>query len=544
MFDIRRFLPAVLLILHLHGWSQTSPFSMVPSYRIHPSDVTQTEVFIVQSPLDEDILFASCNTLTFIPFSVSEGIYVTTDGGVNWLGNDTCTGDPIAFHGGDPGITIDRNGTFILTRLGRAPFVGLYSHYSEDRGQTWSAQKVISTDDLERASLTTDVNPSSPHYGRTYAAWVKFALPYPLMVAYTDDGAKSWSVPAAINDPPNRSAGGDIVTGPNGEIYVCWAGVTATTPFREIYVGFAASVNGGDTWTVSENAFPMSGITGVLPEKDNIRVNGLPSLAVDTTGGPRHGWIYVVTGQKDLAPAGGDPDIILNRSADGGLTWSEGIRVNQDPLNNGKIQYFPAIEVDKDGAVNIIYYDDRNTTEDSATVWFSRSTDGGNTWTEFELSDHHFRPTPIGGLGQGYQGDNIDLTSTATELWPVWMDNSSGIYQVWSRPVKFSDISGSEEHQPGAASGILEQNYPNPFSGETRIGFRVENSGKVTLTVIDPMGREVARPVNGFFSAGRHEVILGRTNPGGNSALRPGIYFYRICIGGRTETRKMAVTGE
>jgi hypothetical protein len=511
------------------------------NYRIHPSNVTQTEVFIVKSPLDQNILFTACNTLTFIPFFISEGVYTTTDGGNTWLGSDTCTGDPIAFHGGDPGITIDRNGTFILTRLGRSPFTGLYSHYSSDQGLTWSSQKVISTDDLERASLTTDATSSSAYNGRTYAVWVKFALPYPLMLAYTDNGAKNWSAPEPINDPPNRSAGGDIATGPGGEVYVCWAGVTDTSPFKEILVGFASSANGGADWSVTENAFPVNGITGVLPEKDNIRVNGLPSIAVDTTSGPRHGWIYIVTGQKGLSPAGSDPDIILNRSADGGLTWSPGIRVNQDQLNNGKTQYFPAIEVDRFGGINIIYYDDRNTTSDSAGVWLSRSMDGGDTWSEYELSDHHFKPTPIGGLGQGYQGDNIDLTATETKLWPVWMDNSSGIYQVWTTPVDFSSINGIGDPGRQEVSSSLCQNFPNPFRTSTTIGFRVTEPGVVSLKIYDLLGREIAEPIRGSLSPGYHEVVITSEEFKKNSAGGTGICFYRLQMKERIEIRKMVV---
>ncbi len=131
------------------------------NYRIYPSSVTQTEVFIAKSPVDENILFSSCNTLTFIPFFISEGIYVTTNGGNSWQGSDTCKGEPTLFHGGDPGITIDKNGTFIITRLGRSPFAGLYSHFSSDSGQSWSFQYAISTDDLDRATITTAVLASS-----------------------------------------------------------------------------------------------------------------------------------------------------------------------------------------------------------------------------------------------------------------------------------------------------------------------------------------------------------------------------------------------
>ena len=194
-----KFLNVLLLLLIIsHGlFAQDNSVTLrfTDNYRLYPSSVNQTEVFIVRNPLNQNILFSSCNTLNFIPFFISEGIFITTDGGQSWQGNDTCTGDPIAFHGGDPGIAIDKNGTFILTRLGRSPFVGLYSHYSTDDGATWSAQKVISTDDLERASVISDANPVSAYYGRTYAAWVNFAPPFPVRFASTDDAAGSWTTP-------------------------------------------------------------------------------------------------------------------------------------------------------------------------------------------------------------------------------------------------------------------------------------------------------------------------------------------------------------
>ena len=504
------------------------------NYRIYPSNVNQTEVFITKSPLDDNILFSSCNTLTFTPFFVSEGIFVTTDEGQSWSGNDTCTGPNILFHGGDPGIAIDKNGTFILTRLGRTPLSGLYSHYSTDNGQTWSAQQAISTDDLERASVATDDVAGSPYYGRTYAVWVKFGQPFPMMMSYTDNGGQSWSTPQQINNPPNRSAGGDICIGVNGEVYVCWAGVASVSPFKEIYAGFASSTNGGASWNVTENAFAMNGITGILPNKGNIRVNGLPNIAVDRTGGSHHGWIYIVTGQKDLPPAGSDPDIILNRSTDGGANWSAGIRVNQDGLDNGKTQYFPSIHQDKYGGVDILFYDDRNTASNMAGVFMARSLDGGQSWKEFEVSDHNYTPAPIGGLGQGYMGDNIDLTSTDTKIWPVWMDNSTGIYQIWTVPIDFS-LLGVEEQKQTKKDFELFQNSPNPFTESTIIAYHLNSKGHVNLNVYDVYGRIILKPVNEIQPKGRHETIL---NSSGFNAGN-GIFFYSLEFNGKVLSRKM-----
>lgn len=511
---------------------QSSGLTFSQSYRLHPGPVKQTEVFIACSPKSEQTLFVSCNTLNFIPFFISEGVYVTTNGGTSWYGTDTCKGAPIDYHGGDVGITVDRNGTFILTRLGRSPFVGLYSHYSSDNGMTWSSQQVISTDDLERASLASDAIPESQHYGRSYAGWTTFGSPFPVMVAFTDDGGKHWSQPKRVNNPPNRCAGGDITVGPDGRVYVCWAGVTQVSPFKEIFAGFASSQDGGVNWSVTENAFPMSGISGILPSKDSIRVNSLPCIAVDTTRGPHRGWIYMVTCQKNLLPAGSDPDIILNRSADGGATWSAGIRVNQDAMNNGKIQYFPAVHVDRKGGVDILFYDDRNTSADSASVFLARSTDGGDSWTEYEISDHRYRPEPIGGLGVGYQGDNIDIASTTDKIWPVWMDNSTGNYQVWTVPVLYSQVSATGDNLPEDQTGHLSC-APNPCRDFTTLSFRVSRPSGVVLEIFDLLGKKAATIADGWYSPGNYQLVW---NPGKGQT---GIFAGKLTVNGKPEFVKI-----
>jgi len=504
------------------------------NFRIFPSSTTQTEVFITVHPSNPDILFSTANTISFTPsFFLSEGIYVTTNFGFSWYGSDTCNGANVFFHGGDPGITIDKNGTFIITRLGRTPFYGLYSHFSTDMGLTWSNQKNISTDDLERAATISDVNTASLFYGRTYTTWVKFIPPYPIMTSFTTNGGSTWSAPKQVNNPPQRCAGGDISTNKQGHVFICWAGVTSVSPFSEVHVGVASSSNGGIDWNVKEKAFDVSGIQGVLSSKQNIRVNGLPRIAVDNSEGIRSGWIYIVTSEKNLSPAGNDPDIILRRSTDSGNTWSAGIRVNQDPVNTGKTQFFPAIHVDDNGGVNIIYYDDRNTTNDSSGVFLSRSTDGGDTWIDYEISDHNFKPAPIGGLGQGYQGDNIGLTSSRKILWPVWMDNSTGIYQVWSTKIDLTRLSINDEIQ--IEDFMLFQNYPNPINSSTRIEYSVSRSEKVKLKVYDLLGREIITLVDEVKPSGKYEIEFNASN------LPSGVYLYSLTAGKFSSTKKLVV---
>jgi hypothetical protein len=523
----------ILLISSIEAFAQSFYSEGVRNFLLYTSTISQTEPVVVRHPINRNVLFVSANTIKFSPFFVSEGVYISTDGGISWSGSDTCKGEYINFHGGDPAIAIDKNGKFILNRLGRSPFVGLYCHYSTDNGKTWSFQNAVNDHDLERSVLASDIFPSSQFYGRTYSIWIRFNPPYALYFSFSDDGGITWSQPRQINNPTQRCAGGDIVIGKNGEVYVTWAVVSPTSPFSEQFVGFAKSLDGGSTWQVTERAFAVNGIQGLLPQKQNIRVNGLPRIAIDTTGGERDGWIYIITTQKNFGAAGSDPDIILYRSTDKGSIWQGPIRVNQDPINNGKIQYFPALTIDKFGGLNILYYDDRNTTSDSTGVFLSRSTDGGNTFVDYQISDHNFKPEAIGGLGQGYQGDLIAITSVEEFLIPIWMDNSTGNYQLWTARIDINQLVNVETEELKVNEFKLEQNYPNPFNSQTNIEFEIPDDGFVKLEVYNSLGQKVKTLVENYLRRGIYKIKFNA------EGLSNGIYFYKLSCGDRVLIKKM-----
>ena len=412
-----------------------------PNFRVHPStNTTQSEVIICRSPINQAIMFGSSNAVYPVGgFSfLSEGVYVSTNSGVNWFGWDSVHSTPLSGHGGDPGPTIDKNGTFIISHLGY-PQAGMFANYSTDNGVTFSATYTISSSSADKNFSGTDDAPSSPYYGRSYTVWSWWSgTPY-IVISYTTNNGVSWSVGSRINTPlsGHYSQGCDIRVGPAGQVYVTWA-APLSSALTEDYDGFAVSTNGGVNWTVTENAFDANGIRGYLPTKASIRVNSFPRIDVDRSGGARNGWIYIVGCDKNLAPAGSDPDIVIHRSTDGGTTWSSAIRVNQDPLNNGAIQYFPAVRVDESGGVNVVYYDDRNVGSNLVEVYMSRSTDGGSTWSDILLTDHNFAPSPISGLAGGYSGDYIGITSGNGKIWPLWMDKYSvNYFQAWTTYVTY-----------------------------------------------------------------------------------------------------------
>ncbi len=79
----------------------------------------------------------------------------------------------------------------------------------------------------------------------------------------------------------------------------------------------------------------------------------------------------------------------------------------------------------------------------------------------------------------------------------------------------------------------LSQNYPNPFNPSTTIEWSVPSESKVSLRIFNMIGQEVSTLVNANMEPGSYRTTWdASSNP-------TGMYFYRLQIGDRTETRKM-----
>ena len=75
-----------------------------------------------------------------------------------------------------------------------------------------------------------------------------------------------------------------------------------------------------------------------------------------------------------------------------------------------------------------------------AEIWVARSTDGGQTFEDFPVSDIAFSVGPLPGFGGNYNGDYIGIAASGGRVYPVWNaqvpDANS---QAWTSP--FTDIS-------------------------------------------------------------------------------------------------------
>ncbi len=82
----------------------------------------------------------------------------------------------------------------------------------------------------------------------------------------------------------------------------------------------------------------------------------------------------------------------------------------------------------------------------------------------------------------------------------------------------------------------LSQNYPNPFNPSTTIRYALPSESKVTITIFNLLGQEVASLVNDVKSSGYHEVIFKASD------LSSGVYLYKISAISTIDSKEFSST--
>jgi hypothetical protein len=81
----------------------------------------------------------------------------------------------------------------------------------------------------------------------------------------------------------------------------------------------------------------------------------------------------------------------------------------------------------------------------------------------------------------------------------------------------------------------LEQNYPNPFNPTTQFRLSVTETGLVTLTVFDLLGREVAVLLREELPPGEYTQSFSAGD------LASGIYIYQLQAGSHVATKRFVL---
>ena len=421
----------------------------IPLVNISPYPLDQSETWITLHPTNPTILLAGANDSRYNYGGNYRMVsYRSTDGGRTWSAAltpqnpfvPTSTGAAIA----DPGLAFDSDGNAYYSHI-HAQLIngeprgvnGVFVAISSNGGQTWQEVVPVTLNEGQNAPfddkclMVVDTVSTSPYRNTLYVVWRRFGTAPGIYLARSTDRGQSWSVPILLPGSGGDTQAPILAIGPRGEVYVAWRQRSGD---RENIL-LQISTDGGRTWRSSPILVQSLGLLGtynsasgrqVLSDKQNIRVSGYPAIAVDLSGGPRRGWIYIVQAGKDVQ---GRPGVYFTASSTGGTSWSPSQRIDNNTLNTDV--FFPAIAVDPiTGLIAVLYYSSQHDPDNRGVDAYLAVSRDAQSWRHVRLTPWTFYldgPEDVSYQGPGnyYWGDYTSITAYGGRIYPCfWMPNA------------------------------------------------------------------------------------------------------------------------
>src|SRR5437867_1869978 len=274
------------------------------------------------------------------------------------------------------------------------------------------------------------------------------------------DGGDTWQnalVPGFPGDTspeglasPVHDAGWKIGSDPvitadrDGRVYLAWLSFGPTTTEFAGWLVLTRYSNFGATYDFTSVVFAGHDTpSDKLGGPGNSRVTDKEWIAVDDTGGTCDGNVYIPWA---LFEGSHGTKLSLQRSTDGGLTWTPILSLSHSPnaQNQGatvavgpggevyvaweefhKDQILPAMTTFR-GRVDVSFYDSRNDPEGKLLdIYYAQSNDDGLTFLpNVRVTDAAFDPNlGVTGGGAAFLGDYNGIASNAAGAHPIWADN-------------------------------------------------------------------------------------------------------------------------
>jgi hypothetical protein len=385
-------------------------------------------------------IIGASNNLSFNP----QAQFYSGDGGATWAQTNlpAVTGDT---NQSDPCVDWTSDGTAWALTVGVGSNNVVRSFKSVDAGAHWTFDSVVSgtQTNVDKPNLWVDHSPTSLHKDNMYALWWNNG---PTYVSRRLGPGGTWQTPLQISgsETTGGSDGGDVKTNSFGDVFAFWPSESD----QKLFV--AKSTDGGVSFkalgsTPIKIADTFSSFLFHVPSDEPSR----GTLLYISGGAYRTATVDMVYAiWMDLAGGSGCnstanmPDnnvastcktrIWFSRSADGGATWSTPVKINDQPKLND--QFFPRLAVDPStGAMMVVYYDTISDTGRKKTdIWTQTSLDHGATWSGATQVTTQESDETASGYNTYQYGDYIGLTCQDGRYFACWTDRRSGSFEeIW-----------------------------------------------------------------------------------------------------------------
>ncbi len=430
--------------------ASTSPASVVganvPIVGEASPDRQQVEPTIAIDPHNTNIIVAGAQDLRLVPVHEHRwhGYYRSTDGGATWTNvllpgfpDDTSPqglASPLKRYNAtsDPVLAFDRQGNLYYAGLGLTatptsvfPAALFVAKFTND-GATYFNTTLISagiTPDKPWIAVDTTGGLFDGNVYVAYDANLTATSHFGTLFTRSIDGGRTWSTPFyAPSDETGELPG--VAIDSSGNVYVSADAFDAVTEAFLGYIQVTKITNGGTTIAGTTKAVnPASIIPSPLPG-GSFRTFTIPQMAADKNG------VYVVW---DSFPPTGCltcpqiANVLFTRSTDGGTTWSPPLMVND--VMTGQ-HFFPTIATGG-GIINIAWYDSRlnsGSTMTALDVFYAQSLDGGVSFSSnVRVTSVSFNPELVERTDFGdieiFMGDYIEIAATPAFAQVIWSDN-------------------------------------------------------------------------------------------------------------------------
>jgi hypothetical protein len=461
---------------------------------------SQNEPTIAVDPSNPRIVVAGSNDYcaAIVNGDVWTGYYRSTDGGSTWANSlvpgypadESAAGLASPTHGkcaaaGDPTQAFDRQGrlfyAFICFNRSGPVNGSVYAARYLNHGATYDRTVLIKSGTpsglfltglfQDKINLTVDQT-TGPTSGNVYVAWSQyngFAPSNAVLFSRSTDHGLSFSRAVRVTPVSHGTASfADLAVGPDGAVYLTFLTYPSSSqPTWDIWlskstdagVSFGAPSHVATIQSFDSNQFSGSGAFDcgdgpfACPSGFTFsRFFSSSAVAADGKG------VHVVYSGETAA---GQAKIFVRNSPDG-VSWSSApATLDSVPVGH---QWFPDI-ASANGVITVIFYDSRsdpayspdrppgNTADgrnsgDVVHAFVGRSTDGGTTWTETQVSTagSNFGWQTHGSRRVGFWGDYLYVSAVGSAVNVAWTDSRDLV--PGEDPREGADDEGFDVYQP------------------------------------------------------------------------------------------------